>query len=101
MVNKKKRFNQIARDIKRSIHVSLHAPLNWRVATISKKRNMNIKYVEKITKDFDRKRKVMRDYYFGKKTDDSIFDIVLNTMTLSEDAIVYTILELMKIRKFI
>lgn len=91
----------IARDIKRSIHVSLQAPLNWRVSIVSKKRNMPISEVEKITKDFDHKRKVMRDYYFGGKTDNTIFDIVLNTMTLTEDEIVFTILELMKIRKFI
>lgn len=91
----------IARDIKRSIHVSLQAPLNWRVSIVSKKRNMPISEVEKITKDFDHKRKVMRDYYFRKKTDNTIFDIVLNTMTMSEDEIVFTILELMKIRKFI
>lgn len=91
----------IAREIKRSIHVSLHAPLDWRVLKISKKRNMPIKDVKKITIDFDYKRKVLRDYYFGRKTDYTIFDIVLNTMTLSEDEIVYTIMELMKIRKFI
>lgn len=91
----------IARDIKRSIHISLEAPLDWRVVRISKKRNMPIKDVKKITMDFDHKRKVLRDYYFGRKTDNTIFDVILNTMTLSEDEIVYTILELMRIRNFI
>ncbi len=91
----------ITREIKRSLHIYLWAPFKWRIAEVSKKRNMPVKDVEKIAKDFDHKRKVIRDYFYGSKTDNTIFDIVLNSMTMSEDEIVFTILELMKLRKFI
>ena len=89
----------IARDIKKSLHVSLQAPLKWRVEKVSKKRNMPIKEVEKIAKEIDNKRKLLIDYFYGKKTDNSIFDIVISNMTLTEDEIVNTILELMKMKK--
>ncbi|NOZ45303.1 MAG: cytidylate kinase-like family protein [Chlorobi bacterium] len=91
----------ITRDIKKSLHFSIQAPFKWRVTQVCKKRNMPFAEVEKITKENDHKRKLLRDYYFGGETDNTIFDIVFNKMTMTEDEIVQAILKLMKIRKFI
>lgn len=91
----------ISRDIQRSLHISLQAPLKWRVAQVSKKRNMPANEVEKIAIEIDKKRKLLIDRFFGITTDNFIFDLIINPMTMTEEEIVRTIIELMKIKKFI
>ena len=66
----------ITRDIKKSLHISLQAPLKWRINNVCRKRNMPYDEIEKTTKDIDHKRQLLRDYFFGSKADNTIFDIV-------------------------
>jgi len=91
----------LTRSIQRSLHISMQAPLKFRVNEICKKRNLPYDEVEKITKETDKKRKLLRDYFIGQKTDNSIFDVIYNTMTMTEDMIVMSILNMMKTRGFI
>ena len=53
------------------------------------------------TKDTDKKRKQFREYFEGKNTDYTQFDLTLNCMTLSIEEIVKIILKTAEIRKLI
>ncbi|UCH13082.1 MAG: cytidylate kinase-like family protein, partial [Bacteroidales bacterium] len=78
----------ITHDISKSLHVNLEAPLEWRVLRVSAKFNMEPEEAEKYAQDVDRKRKQFRDYFEGKNTDYTRFDMTFNCMTLSIDEIV-------------
>ena len=47
------------------------------------------------------KRREFREYFHGKETDYTRFDITYNTMTLSPEEIAESIINLMQTRKFI
>jgi cytidylate kinase len=89
----------ITRDIPKSLHIHLEAPLEWRVLRASAKFNMELEEAERYTLDIDRKRKLFRDYFEGKNTDYTRFDLTFNCMTLSIDEIVNIILKAAEVRK--
>jgi cytidylate kinase len=91
----------ITRDIPKSLHIHLEAPLEWRVLRVSAKFNMELEEAERYTLDIDRKRKLFRDYFEGKNTDYTRFDLTFNCMTLSIDEIVNIILKAAEVRKLI
>ena len=91
----------ITHDIPRSFHVNLDAPLEWRVLRASEKHNISLEEAEKLTKDIDKKRKQFREYFEGKNTDYTQFDLTINCMTLSIDEIVKIIVKAIEIRKLI
>ncbi len=78
----------ITRDIPRSLHINLEAPFDWRVIRIAEKYDLAFEEAERIIKDTDNKRKQFREYFEGRNTDYTWFDITFNTMTLSVDEIV-------------
>lgn len=87
--------------IPRSIHIKLIAPLDWRVQRISKNYKMETAEAEKHIRKVDTERKQLVDSFFQKETDNSIFDLIFNRKTVSEDHIIKTIIELSKIKKII
>jgi len=91
----------ITHDIPLSFHVNLDAPLEWRIIRASEKHNISLEEAEKMTKDIDKKRKQFREYFEGKNTDYTQFDLTINCMTLSIDEIVKIILKAAEIRKLI
>jgi cytidylate kinase len=91
----------ITRDISRSLHINLDAPLEWRVLRISEKNLLSLEDAEKYAHDIDRKRKQFREYFEGKNTDYTNFDLTFNCMTLSIDEIVKVILKAIEVRKLI
>lgn len=78
----------INRDIKKSLHIRLMAPLEWRIDSVMKMGNLSReKAIAEITeKDANRKR--FLEYYLGQKFQIQIFDAVYNCayMTLEEIA---------------
>jgi cytidylate kinase len=91
----------ITHDISRSLHINLEAPLEWRVLRISEKNLLSLEDAEKYALDIDRKRKQFREYFEGKNTDYTKFDLTFNCMTLSIDEIVKIILKAIEVRKLI
>lgn len=91
----------ITRDIARSIHINLEAPKEWRVLRASEKLGISLSEAEKYTDDIDRKRKQFREYFEGKNTDYTRFDITFNCMTLSVEEIVRIIVKAIEIRNLI
>jgi cytidylate kinase len=91
----------ITRDMPRSLHINLEAPLEWRVLRNAERENISPAEAEKLTLDVDKKRKQFRDYFEGKDTDYTWFDLTFNCMTMKVEEIVKIILKAVEIRKLI
>jgi cytidylate kinase len=91
----------LTRDISRSLHVYLEAPLDWRAALVSEKHSITLEEAKKYTQAVDKRRAQYREYYQGKNTDYTWFDVRFNCMTLSVEEIVDVIIKMMEVRKLI
>jgi cytidylate kinase len=91
----------ITRDIPQSLHINLEAPLEWRVLRTSEKYSLSLEEAKKYALNIDKKRKQFRDYFEGKNSDYTMFDITFNCMTLSVEEIVKTIIKTAELRNFI
>ncbi len=91
----------LTREVERSLHVMLEAPLEWRAARVAQKYCMTEKEAAKFAINIDNKRREFREYFHGKETDYTRFDITYNVMTLSQDEIAESIISLMQVRNLI
>lgn len=91
----------ITREIERSLHIMLEAPLKWRALRTAEKYCMTEKAAAKYALEIDKKRKEFRDYFHGRETDYTRFDVIYNCMTLSVDNIAESIISLLQERRFI
>jgi cytidylate kinase len=91
----------ITKDIPSSIHIFLEAPLEWRAAIISEKQCCSHSEAIKYAEEIDKRRAQYRDYFEGKGTDYTWFDVRFNCMTLDADEIVAAIVKLMELKKII
>lgn len=91
----------ITRDIPKSLHIMLEAPLEWRAVRTASKHEMTLEQARGYAQSIDKKRKQFRDYFQGRGNDYTRFDIKFNCMTLETDVIVKIIIGAMKTRGFI
>lgn len=91
----------ITRDIPRSLHIKLEAPLEWRALRTSEKHNMTLEQAKKYCIELDKKREEFRNYFQGKGNDYTRFDMIFNCMTINQEEIAGIIIEAMKIRKLL
>ena len=91
----------IAKDILRSLHINLEAPLEWRAVRTAEKHQVSLEEARKMANDIDKKRREFREYFAGKGTDYTRFDLTINCMTLSVDEISELILKIAEIRKLL
>lgn len=91
----------ICRDIPKSLHIHLEAPLEWRAVRTSEKHTLSMDEARKYCKDIDKKRMQFRQYFDGKESDPALFDMRFNCMTMDIDHIVEIIIESMKIKGII
>jgi cytidylate kinase len=91
----------ITRDIPKSLHLFLEAPLEWRAIRVAEKNNFTIEKARSYALSVDKKRSQFRDYFHGKGTDYSRFDMKLNCMTLEVDEIIDIIVGALRARKMI
>lgn len=91
----------ITRDMERSLHVMLEAPLEWRTLRLAEKYCMTEKEARKLAVEVDKKRKEFRDYFHGKGTDYTRFDAKYNSMTLSINDITESVVGLLQARNFV
>ncbi|MDF1571748.1 MAG: cytidylate kinase-like family protein [Bacteroidales bacterium] len=91
----------ITRDIPKSLHVMLEAPLEWRAVRTASKHDLTLEQARNYAQSIDKKRKQFRDHFQGKGNDYTRFDIKFNCMTLETDVIVKIIIGAIKARGFI
>jgi cytidylate kinase len=72
----------ITRDIPKSLHIFLEAPLEWRALRLAEKDNIPIEQARSYAQNIDKRRTIFRDHFQGKGNDYTRFDIKLNCMTL-------------------
>lgn len=87
----------LARDVKPSLHVFLHASPHWRVERVKVLENLksNEEALKRI-QEVDDQRIFLRNYYAGETLSVNIFDIAINCEYFSEEEIVSIILDLAK-----
>ncbi len=91
----------LTRSVKKSLHIRLQAPVEWRIKIISERQNISIDEARRKLLEIDYKRDHLREYFEGTKVDNSIFDIVFNYQTMNEGEILETIIKVMELRKMI
>ena len=91
----------ITRDIPKSLHIYLEAPLEWRVIRVAEKYDLSIEKARTYALTVDKKRSHFRDYFQGKGTDYTRFDVKLNTMTLETKEIIDIIVGALKTRSML
>ena len=78
----------ITRHIRKSLHVKVIAPMDWRVEQIRASRKVSAKEAESLAREQDKRRDLCIRNLLKHSFDHSIFDLVLNRSTLSEPEIV-------------
>jgi cytidylate kinase len=91
----------ITHDIPKSLHIMLEAPLNWRSLRISEKNSISQEEARKECIEIDKKRQQFREYFQGKNTDYTTYDLKINCMTLSVEEIIKIIIRAVEVRKMI
>lgn len=87
------------RDIQKSLHIYLEAPLDWRASRISEKYSLTLQEAKKYAQEIDKKRQQYRELFKGKNTDYTWFDIRFNCMTSTPEEIVEVILKMAQVRR--
>lgn len=90
-----------ANDNPQSLHIKITAPFEWRVEMIRKNYNKTEEDAHKYLLEVDNERKYLIDSFMGFGTDHSIFDVVFNRKTITEDEILNTIISLLKMKNLI
>jgi cytidylate kinase len=91
----------IARDIQKSLHINLEAPLSWKAAKISKKNGISLTEARKHVIEVDKQRNNFRDYYRGKNNDDNCFDISFNCKHFTSEEIADLIFKIADFRNLL
>ena len=91
----------ITRDIPKSLHIFLEAPLEWRALRISEKNSIPIEKARITCIDIDKKREYFKGLFHGRGSDYTRCDISLNCMMLDINEISEIIIGALKIRKII
>jgi cytidylate kinase len=91
----------IAHDIPRSLHIMLEAPMDWRILRVEENYHISPYEARKTAIEVDRKRKEFREYFQGKNSDYTRFDLTFNCMTFSIEEMVQIIIKAAEVRKLI
>ncbi len=91
----------LSKDIKRSLHISLEAPLEWRSLMISERYDLSFADAKKSVIEMDKKRERFRESFEGRNSEHTWFDVTFNRMSLTENEIIQTIIKMMENRKLI
>ena len=91
----------ITKDIPRSLHLRLIAPLDWRTQVIAKRFNLEPKKARDYILDIDKKRAQLRNEIAGETVDDTHYNLILNAQDFTFDEMVEVILSVLRVKKVI
>ncbi len=91
----------LSQHVNRSLNIRLIAPLQWRIEQISQKHNISEEIAEQYIIEIDAKRTALIEEFYGKKLDNSMFDILFNCKNIPKDEIVQIGMKLLKDRHLI
>jgi len=90
-----------ARENPNSLYIKFTAPIEWRIENISRNYSKTKPEALNHLLEVDKERKYLIDSFMGYETDLSIFDIVFNRATVTDDEIISTVLNLAISRKMV
>lgn len=91
----------ITHDIPKSLHVMLEAPMEWRTIRIAENYKISQEEAKKTAMDIDKKRGEFREYFQGKDSDYTRFDLTINCMSFSIEEIVHVILKVAEVKRLV
>ena len=91
----------ITKNIQRSFHVRIVAPLDWRAQQVSKEEMISISDAKKKCIEEDKKRLQFRHFFEGDKPDVEFFNISFNMRDMSNEEIVELLVIISEIRGFV
>ncbi len=91
----------ITKNIDRSFHVKLEAPLEWRAEVVAKEEGLSLADAKKECMVQDKRRAQFRDYFEKGKKDIDFFDAILNCKALTDDEILELLVIVCEIRGFV
>lgn len=90
----------ITKDIKKTLHVKIVAPFEYRVGQIQKRFNLSKTDATSKVKDIDKDRQRFMSFFRETRENDEIFEMFLNREKMSTDEIVSAIAHTAQIRGF-
>lgn len=87
--------------IKKSLHIRLEAPEEWRIEAIAKRLDFSKAYATEYVRKTDIERELLVTRFLGHKPDNSVYDIEINRSRFSEQEIVEAIIQLASIKELI
>ena len=91
----------INKNVNKSLHIKLYAPYKYRLKLVEKKEGMSSEKARAYMDETDVNRKMLIDYFNGIKVGSEIYHAQFNCALLSEEEIVKSIIDLMKLRQII
>lgn len=91
----------ITRDIERSLHIKIEAPLEWRINDVSKKQMISLSEAKKKIQHIDHQRALLRQYFSNGKQNAATIDATFNYYTLDEEEIIAAIVGLMQVKDLV
>ena len=91
----------LTQDIEKSLHIKLQAPLKWRAEQLQKNLGGNLNEMITYAKAVDNKREILRTFFNKRPLDLSHFDMIFNSMKLSDKSILNTIISILKEKQII
>ena len=90
----------ITKNIEKSFHIKLKAPLDWRTRVVAEQENLSLAEAQKRCVEQDKRRAQFRDYFEKGKKDIEFFDITYNCKTMTDDEIIQMIMIICETRSF-
>jgi len=91
----------ITQSIKRSFHVKIVAPLDWRAQIVSKEENLSISDAKKRCIEQDMRREQFRRYFEKDMTALELFNMVFNAGKMTDEEIIELLVIISEIRGFV
>lgn len=81
-----------------SLHIQLHAPIDWRIQSIMNLKKVDRSQAKKLIETVDRERVYLRKFFSGEENTNDFFDISFNAARLSVPDMLETCLLVLKKR---
>jgi cytidylate kinase len=94
-------FNTICANIDNSLHVRIDAPLEWRIQSVMKEKDLSRDKAFSYINHSEANRRNFRKMIRGSSVQGDEFDLIINKSQFTDNEIVDFILEAMKIKKII
>lgn len=88
----------IAADIENSLHLRFVAPLEWRIESISERKNISKADALKYIQDAEKERNAFRKHFVKDIDQEEIFDLVIDVSSFPEDKLMSLILTAFKLK---